>query len=52
MIAGHRYSSPRRCTHPWESRQPVAGYPEPLVDHGLARELALAAYTEIKKEPQ
>jgi len=37
---------------PWESRQPVAGYPEPIVDHGLARELALAAYAEIKKEPQ
>jgi deoxyribodipyrimidine photolyase len=34
------------------ARQPVAGYPEPIVDHGLARELALAAYAEIKKEPQ
>jgi len=37
---------------PWESRHPVAGYPEPIVDHGLARELALAAYAEIKKETQ
>jgi hypothetical protein len=52
MIEGHRYSSPRRCTPPGESRQPIAGYPEPIVDHRLARGLALAAYAEIEKEPQ
>ncbi len=36
---------------PWESRT-VARYPEPIVDHRLARELALAAYAEIKQQPE
>ncbi len=35
---------------PWEGRWNLAGYPEPIVDHKRARELALAAYAEIKQQ--
>jgi deoxyribodipyrimidine photo-lyase len=37
---------------PWESRQRAAGYPEPIVDHKFARELALAAYAETRQRSQ
>jgi len=33
---------------PWESGERIADYPEPVVDHAVARDRALAAYDEIK----
>jgi deoxyribodipyrimidine photo-lyase len=35
---------------PWEMHVPPAGYPRPIVDHGWARDRALAALKTIKKE--
>jgi deoxyribodipyrimidine photo-lyase len=35
---------------PWNSPNPPAGYPAPIVDHAAARERALAAFRQIKKE--
>ncbi len=34
---------------PWEGRSKVASYAEPIVDHKRARELALAAYAELRQ---
>lgn len=36
---------------PWEADLPVDAYPAPIVDHKEARDRALAALSEIKKEP-
>ncbi len=35
---------------PWEAKNPVKEYPSPIVDHKKARERALAALAEIKKD--
>jgi deoxyribodipyrimidine photo-lyase len=35
---------------PWEMASPPASYPAPIVEHGLARERALAAFAAIGKE--
>ncbi len=35
---------------PWESTPPPAHYPKPMIDHGMARDRALAAFKKIKKE--
>lgn len=42
---------PNKQIHaPWEADRPVAGYPAPIVDHKMARDRALAALAEIKKD--
>jgi deoxyribodipyrimidine photo-lyase len=35
---------------PWEMPAPPRGYPPPMVDHGFARERALAAFGAVKKD--
>jgi deoxyribodipyrimidine photo-lyase len=35
---------------PWEMPLPPKNYPKPIVDHGFARDRALAAFKKIKKE--
>ena len=35
---------------PWEMSVPPRSYPAPMVDHGKARERALAAFKQIKRE--
>lgn len=40
---------PEKWVHsPWASRELAKGYPSPVVDHGIARNRALAAYQKIK----
>lgn len=44
---------PDKWVHqPWAAPQPPASYPSPIVDHGLARQRALAALQGIKKGAQ
>ena len=41
----------RRLHEPWRAPDAQLGdYPQPIVDHGQARKLALAAYSRIKKK--
>ncbi len=48
-----RWWKPGRPIHsPWESEIRPPGYPAPIVDHYVARDRALAAFSQIKKEPQ
>jgi len=35
---------------PWEMDVPPRGYPKPIVDHGAARERAMAAFASVKKD--
>jgi deoxyribodipyrimidine photo-lyase len=37
--------------HPWDLPAPPSAYPKPIVDHGVARDRALASLKRIKKEP-
>lgn len=34
---------------PWETEQPPADYPPPIVDHGFARQRSLDAYGKVKR---
>jgi len=41
---------PDKSVHaPWQGGEPMAGYPNPIVDHKFARRLALDAFAEIKQ---
>ncbi len=39
----------RDIHHPWQMALPPAKYPKPMVDHGVARDRALAAFQKIRK---
>ncbi|MEJ2487846.1 MAG: FAD-binding domain-containing protein, partial [Anaerolineales bacterium] len=41
---------PRSQIHePWKNGGAVPGYPDPIIDHGFARERTLAAYKAVKE---
>ena len=41
---------PNKIIHkPWENPTPIGNYPEPIVDHRVARRRALNAYQSIKR---
>jgi deoxyribodipyrimidine photo-lyase len=39
----------RDIHQPWQMALPPAKYPKPMVDHGVARDRALAAFQKIRK---
>jgi deoxyribodipyrimidine photo-lyase len=39
----------RNIHQPWQTPTPPANYPKPMIDHGLARDRALAAFQKIRK---
>jgi deoxyribodipyrimidine photo-lyase len=42
--------APRDAHRPWELPLATSSYPAPMIDHGLARKRALAAYDELRRE--